>query len=57
LKQISQKFIGHLSTRSKISSPGQGYAYGGYGPGNDSRQSYLSLQRLPGAEMRRVFHL
>jgi hypothetical protein len=26
-----------LSTRNKISSPGQGYAYGGYGPGNDSR--------------------
>lgn len=26
-----------MSTRNKISSPGQGFAYGGYGYGNDSR--------------------
>lgn len=26
-----------LSTRSDIASPGQGYPYGGYGEGNDSR--------------------
>ena len=25
------------STRSEIRSPGEGYIYGGYGPGNDSR--------------------
>ncbi|SFD98649.1 hypothetical protein SAMN04488523_104143 [Sulfitobacter brevis] len=26
-----------LSTRGSIQSPGEGYIYGGYGPGNDSR--------------------
>ncbi|SFF02864.1 hypothetical protein SAMN04488523_11555 [Sulfitobacter brevis] len=26
-----------MSTRSSIQSPGEGYIYGGYGPGNDSR--------------------
>ena len=26
-----------MSTRSQIASPGEGYPYGGYGEGNDSR--------------------
>ena len=26
-----------MSTRSAERSPGEGYIYGGYGPGNDSR--------------------
>ena len=26
-----------LSSRSDLRSPGEGYIYGGYGPGNDSR--------------------
>ena len=26
-----------MSSRSKLSSPGEGYIYGGYGEGNDSR--------------------
>ena len=26
-----------MSTRSTERSPGEGYIYGGYGPGNDSR--------------------
>jgi len=26
-----------LSTRNDLRSPGEGYIYGGYGPGNDSR--------------------
>ncbi|MGJ8590171.1 MAG: hypothetical protein ACSHXW_18860 [Yoonia sp.] len=26
-----------ISTRSKLQSAGEGYIYGGYGPGNDSR--------------------
>jgi hypothetical protein len=26
-----------ISTRSKLQSPGEGYIYGGFGPGNDSR--------------------